>query len=235
MATRGPNLPYVTGWKRYQLPWTELRDGKGLNVTDDRLPMNIYVNDDVFFNAPNVNNYALRVFSVQEFIDTDATGIVSTTLGTGYSIVSTAAGIGSTGDQPTHVVGLGTAGDTTTAKLLIQTDELDGKLTGVQRSQLNELVVMQHGSEVYMIDYAQMINDDTDETNSPSVGLGTFGADVRSGIASVYFTPLVYTMSIIGIIYASLTTLRQIDLKKIIALGLGGQLNREDNVTEKLD
>ena len=35
--------------------------------------------------------------------------------------------------------------------------------------------------------------------------------------ATVYFTPLVYTLSIVAIIYASLTTLRQIDLKKIIA------------------
>ena len=36
-------------------------------------------------------------------------------------------------------------------------------------------------------------------------------------IATCYFTPLIYTLSILGIIYASLTTLRQIDLKKIIA------------------
>lgn len=36
-------------------------------------------------------------------------------------------------------------------------------------------------------------------------------------IATVYFTPLIYTLSVLGIIYASLTTLRQIDLKKIIA------------------
>lgn len=35
--------------------------------------------------------------------------------------------------------------------------------------------------------------------------------------ASVYYTPLVYTLSVIGITYASLTTLRQIDLKKIVA------------------
>jgi len=35
--------------------------------------------------------------------------------------------------------------------------------------------------------------------------------------ASVFFTPLVFTMSVIAIIYTSLTTLRQIDLKKIIA------------------
>lgn len=35
--------------------------------------------------------------------------------------------------------------------------------------------------------------------------------------ATVYFTPLVYTMSVIAVIYTSLTTLRQIDLKKIIA------------------
>lgn len=35
--------------------------------------------------------------------------------------------------------------------------------------------------------------------------------------ATVYFTPLVYAMSVIAVIYTSLTTLRQIDLKKIIA------------------
>lgn len=35
--------------------------------------------------------------------------------------------------------------------------------------------------------------------------------------ASLYFTPFVYTISIITIIYASLTTLRQIDLKVIVA------------------
>jgi len=51
--------------------------------------------------------------------------------------------------------------------------------------------------------------------------LGTYGF-LRFSIplfpeATLFFTPLIYTMSIIGIIYASLTTLRQIDLKKIIA------------------
>ena len=35
--------------------------------------------------------------------------------------------------------------------------------------------------------------------------------------ASLYFTPLVYAMSAVAVIYTSLTTLRQIDLKKIIA------------------
>lgn len=35
--------------------------------------------------------------------------------------------------------------------------------------------------------------------------------------ASIYFKPLVYLLSVIAIIYVSLTTLRQIDLKKIIA------------------
>ena len=35
--------------------------------------------------------------------------------------------------------------------------------------------------------------------------------------ACVYFTPLVFTMGTLAIIYASLTTLRQIDLKRIIA------------------
>ena len=35
--------------------------------------------------------------------------------------------------------------------------------------------------------------------------------------ASIYFTPFIYLFSLIAIIYGSLTTLRQIDLKKIIA------------------
>lgn len=35
--------------------------------------------------------------------------------------------------------------------------------------------------------------------------------------ASLYFTPLIFTLSVIGIIYASLTTLRQTDLKRVIA------------------
>jgi NADH:ubiquinone oxidoreductase subunit 4 (subunit M) len=35
--------------------------------------------------------------------------------------------------------------------------------------------------------------------------------------AMLYFTPLIFTMCIISIIYAATTTIRQIDLKKIIA------------------
>nr|WCH57743.1 NADH dehydrogenase subunit 4 [Hypnea musciformis] len=35
--------------------------------------------------------------------------------------------------------------------------------------------------------------------------------------ASMYFSPLIFTLSVIAVIYASLTTLRQVDLKKIIA------------------
>nr|YP_009577941.1 NADH dehydrogenase subunit 4 [Guillardia theta]QBJ06317.1 NADH dehydrogenase subunit 4 [Guillardia theta] len=51
--------------------------------------------------------------------------------------------------------------------------------------------------------------------------MGTYGF-IRFSLclfpyASVYFTPLVYFMSCIAVIYGSLTTLRQIDLKKIIA------------------
>ncbi len=51
--------------------------------------------------------------------------------------------------------------------------------------------------------------------------LGTYGI-IRFLIplfqfSSIFFTPLVYLISIFGILYASLTTLRQIDLKKIIA------------------
>lgn len=44
-------------------------------------------------------------------------------------------------------------------------------------------------------------------------------------LASAYFTPLVYTLSIIAIIYTSLTTLRQIDLKKIIAYSSVAHMN----------
>jgi len=51
--------------------------------------------------------------------------------------------------------------------------------------------------------------------------LGTYGI-LRFLISlfqfsSIFFTPLVYVISLFGIFYASLTTLRQIDLKKIIA------------------
>ena len=43
--------------------------------------------------------------------------------------------------------------------------------------------------------------------------------------ASIYFTPLIYTMSCIAIIYTSLTTLRQVDLKKIIAYSSVAHMN----------
>jgi len=43
--------------------------------------------------------------------------------------------------------------------------------------------------------------------------------------ASIYFTPLVYAMSLIGIIYASLTTIRQVDLKRIIAYSSVAHMN----------
>jgi NADH:ubiquinone oxidoreductase subunit 4 (subunit M) len=35
--------------------------------------------------------------------------------------------------------------------------------------------------------------------------------------ASLYFTPMVYVISVVAVLYVSLTTLRQVDLKKIIA------------------
>jgi NADH:ubiquinone oxidoreductase subunit 4 (subunit M) len=43
--------------------------------------------------------------------------------------------------------------------------------------------------------------------------------------AMTYFTPLVFTMCVIGIIYSSLTTIRQIDLKKIIAYSSVAHMN----------
>lgn len=59
--------------------------------------------------------------------------------------------------------------------------------------------------------------------------LGTYGF-LRFSIplfpyASLYFSPLVYTLSILAIIYTSLTTLRQIDLKKIIAYSSVAHMN----------
>lgn len=42
--------------------------------------------------------------------------------------------------------------------------------------------------------------------------------------ASIYFTPLIYLLGVLGIIYASLTTLRQIDLKRIIAYSSIGHM-----------
>lgn len=59
--------------------------------------------------------------------------------------------------------------------------------------------------------------------------LGTYGF-LRFSIplfpyASIYFTPLVYTMSCIAIIYTSLTTVRQVDLKKIIAYSSVAHMN----------
>jgi len=43
--------------------------------------------------------------------------------------------------------------------------------------------------------------------------------------ATIYFIPLVYTMSVIAIVYTSLTTIRQIDLKKIIAYSSVAHMN----------
>lgn len=43
--------------------------------------------------------------------------------------------------------------------------------------------------------------------------------------ASIYFSPFVYMICIIGIIYTSLTTMRQIDLKKIIAYSSIAHMN----------
>lgn len=59
--------------------------------------------------------------------------------------------------------------------------------------------------------------------------LGTYGF-LRFSIpmfpdATIYLTPLVFVMSVLAIIYTSLTTLRQIDLKKIIAYASVGHMN----------
>jgi NADH-ubiquinone oxidoreductase chain 4 len=43
--------------------------------------------------------------------------------------------------------------------------------------------------------------------------------------ATLYFTPFIYTLSVIAIIYTSCTTIRQIDLKKIIAYSSVAHMN----------
>nr|QKQ14732.1 NADH dehydrogenase subunit 4 [Zygnema circumcarinatum] len=59
--------------------------------------------------------------------------------------------------------------------------------------------------------------------------LGTYGF-LRFSIpmfpeASLYFTPFIYTLSVIAILYTSCTTIRQIDLKKIIAYSSVAHMN----------
>nr|UQV94739.1 NADH dehydrogenase subunit 4 [Haplopteris ensiformis] len=59
--------------------------------------------------------------------------------------------------------------------------------------------------------------------------LGTYGF-LRFSVpmfpgATLYFTPFIYTLSVIAIIYTSLTTIRQIDLKKIIAYSSVAHMN----------
>ena len=44
-------------------------------------------------------------------------------------------------------------------------------------------------------------------------------------VATIYFTPLIYTMSIIAIIYTSLTAIRQTDMKRVIAYASVAHMN----------
>ncbi len=44
-------------------------------------------------------------------------------------------------------------------------------------------------------------------------------------LATIYYTPLIYTFGICGIIYTCLTAIRQVDLKKIIAYSSVGHMN----------
>jgi len=53
------------------------------------------------------------------------------------------------------------------------------------------------------------------------IKLGSYGmlryVQVLMPTASEYYSPLIYTLSLLGVVYASLTTLRQTDLKRIVA------------------
>jgi NADH-quinone oxidoreductase subunit M len=42
--------------------------------------------------------------------------------------------------------------------------------------------------------------------------------------SSAFFTPLIFVISILGVVYASITTLQQVDLKKIIAYSSVGHM-----------
>ena len=42
--------------------------------------------------------------------------------------------------------------------------------------------------------------------------------------SSAYFAPFIFTISVFGVIYASVTTLQQVDLKKIIAYSSVGHM-----------
>jgi len=44
-------------------------------------------------------------------------------------------------------------------------------------------------------------------------------------LASIYFTPLVYTIAVLGVVYTSLTAIRQTDLKRIIAYASIAHMN----------
>lgn len=60
------------------------------------------------------------------------------------------------------------------------------------------------------------------------IKLGSYGL-IRYGLglmplACEYYAPIVYTMSILGVIYASITTIRQTDLKRIIAYSSVGHM-----------
>ena len=151
------------------------------------------------------NDYAIRLFDIGTWVETNATGIGSTTVGAGYEWHSTSTGIGSTtAPQALGIVTFG-ASDYSTIKLFAETTET----TGDQRSQLNEMVIMSDGSELYTLEYAQMITDSQTITDSPSVGLGTFGANIKSGIGSVFFTPLAgvgVTMKVHQTIFAGAST-----------------------------
>lgn len=59
--------------------------------------------------------------------------------------------------------------------------------------------------------------------------LGTYGF-IRFSLplfpyACVYFTPFIYALSVVAVIYTSLTTLRQVDMKKIIAYSSVAHMN----------
>src|SRR6478735_461083 len=80
--------------------------------------------------------------------------------------------------------------------------------------------------EVGSTDYQVLAVADISETRQRILCLGFLRYSIAIlPDASVFFTPLVYSLAVISIIYSSFTTLRQVDLKKIIAYSSVGHMN----------
>ena len=89
MANYGPDLPYSTPWRRYQMPFTRLELGKGIseeamvgpwNHPSGTSAMDVFVNDDAFFTfatGPDRYRFAMTDDASGDFIGAGASHWVS--------------------------------------------------------------------------------------------------------------------------------------------------------------